>query len=728
MPNYLYDIKSKSIQNIKSHMVFEKLYLQEVRIPTLDDTKNTSIDFFKNYEKAIKKIKKSISRLEYSVPLYDIVSENIYLIDRYQVKNKVVDESYRFPDRELLEEISDKQNILKKSNSSDPLQVRKLKKIQLMLEFINSFDLDILYDTYIRVYYKYSSDVGYETTTCIRPSYSKYMYHLKPYISRSEIISTAYNMGISLKRKPDTSYSVSEINNMCSLVQSNEFTNNMLVTHKNHIVGLDSIGLVQYYTLHGSFFINQYLRGITEYKEANEYLEQVIEPMWKLVLSSPAFDKKYILYRFIRNDDYLKDVEVGSEYVEKGFMSTTRDPYYRSDSYGFGYILIKIIMPANVMGVALSVETISYFPEEQEIIFPPKSKFKLITRDNNVIYHNKSFESKIKTKYEFEWVGNNPIIFDRKSRAILAKQINFIELVSKPTITLEEKIQEFVQNNVSDMNQFNIKIGDLDLVVRVEWYDSTTAYKNFYAIQTNHGFSIYTFYKKYILFFIEIAENQHVRQMHVNYHLKYSMCDKEKVVSDADMIKFIASISHYFNIQKVMLYATHTNCQKNMYQNVNLSVKQRNFETIKQTTTLPNMDEMLGGSYCVDIYQYIKNKTKKYSDNIGIELYPKFSYYEIDGLHNISPQTVLSKDDRDDVYQIYEKYYMIQKNVNSIADFYVWLVDNKCHLIDIFVSKIDKIFPDGSPFKNTMYLFDSHAYLYNRNIIQSYPTYMRIDK
>ena len=123
--------------------------------------------------------------------------------------------------------------------------------------------------------------------------------------------------------------------------------------------------------------------------------------MWNLVLSAPEFDKSYTFYRFIKEDSYLSGIKIGDLFTETGFVSTTRDPYYRSDLYKFGFILIKIKIPANRIGVALCLETVSHFPEEQEIIFPPNSKFKLISRDNDCVYYHtdSNFSSKIKTKY-----------------------------------------------------------------------------------------------------------------------------------------------------------------------------------------------------------------------------------------------------------------------------------------------------------------------------------------
>ena len=119
------------------------------------------------------------------------------------------------------------------------------------------------------------------------------------------------------------------------------------------------MGLVQYYTVQGSFFMNQYLRQMTRYPWENDYLEQIIDSMWRLVLRSPAFDKDYILYRFVSSDSYLSELNIGDIFQDYGFTSTTRDPFYRTDLYKFGFILIKIRIPKNT--VASNANTIHIF-------------------------------------------------------------------------------------------------------------------------------------------------------------------------------------------------------------------------------------------------------------------------------------------------------------------------------------------------------------------------------
>ena len=104
-------------------------------------------------------------------------------------------------------------------------------------------------------------------------------------------------------------------------------------------------------------------------------------------------------------------------------------------------------------------------------------------------------------------------------------------------MTLEEKIKYFDDNYVNELFQFNIEMGNNEFVVVTEWYDSTKAYKKYYALETKNGYSIYTIYEGYILFFIELSEIEDGgSQMHVNYYVKYSSFDPNKVVGSENLI------------------------------------------------------------------------------------------------------------------------------------------------------------------------------------------------
>ena len=664
------------------------------------------------------------------------------MIGKLNVYHRVVHNSYRFPEQYLLNELAEQKNKLelsiKKHNIDDPIILRKVRKFQLILDFMTNFDLQTLYDTYMKVFYKYSKLVGKETTLCKHSSFDPKFYHITPYYTRNEIINMALNLEIDV---PDKYLEQEDIVKLCNIVKENEISSNILIEHQQHIVKNNYVGLVQYYTLQGSYFMNQYLRNLVDYKFRNEYLEGLIKPMWNIVLQAPEFDKSYVFYRFIHNDEFLKNIKIGDTYTENGFMSTTRDPFYRTDLYQFGFILIKIKVPKKIKGVALCLELISHFSEEQEIIFPPNATFKLVKKDESITYHhtNINITSKVKIRYEFEWISNDSPTFKLRSDPIeKTNTINFLELNKINSITIDEKIKQFINKNVNSMSQFKVLIGDIEFIATIEQYDGTNAYKEFYALEIKNGFSIYTIYKGYVLFFIELGETDNGYEMHVNYYVKYSALDTEKIMGDQNFIKFISSIAYYFGISTVVLYANYLPCNYKIIQHA--GAKQRNYSKeinndninikINNINDIDNIyDNYIGGNYCLDLYRYLKEGYKRYENSniLNVELRPEFSYYYLDILKDKNAKEILNREDQDECYQIFHKSYKLSNSNQSVAAFYIWLKRNKCYLLEHFVKKINRILGKNNPFEYDTYILDASTFLYNRKLISYYPTYSSID-
>jgi hypothetical protein len=754
----LTNINNNNLKIISKDEVLDKLYFLEYRIPTIEDVelnKNEKITILikkhKNFNLFRKNTIENISKNQEKIPLYDVQSENIYLIGKYNVYNRVMRNFYRFPELDLINEIKDQIiNLTKKIEEKkikDPLILRKLRKNNLIVTFMENFNLEILYNTYLKVFYEYSEFGGKEYTICKKKSFLPQFKHIKPFYTKTEIFNMSLNLGITTFDANKKELTNIELKNLCKNVKTNEISANILLKHQQHIINYNYVGFIQYYTLQGSFFINQYMRNLVNYTEQNVYLEEMIEPMWNLVLDAPSFDKSYVLYRFVHNDNYLRDLEIGDIYKEKGFMSTTRDPFYRADLYQFGFILIKIRVPENIKGIALSLELLSNFPEEQEIIFPPNTEFRLIKKDEDVPYYHTDLiiSAKIKTRYEFEWISNSKPKFEKRKDFNINKNnnlIDFLRIEKLDIINFNKKINYFIKKYSNIMNQFFVEIGNIIYTCFVEEYDSTTSYADFYAFNVKNGLSIYSIYKGYVLFFIEIAEEKSEIKMAVNFHLEYSALDTEKILGDNNFIKFISSISYFFDIPYVKIYANYLSCDNlktkmKIIQNRENIIKQRNFNSLiqKEIKTLSDSEEQLskniddinnltfyGGSYCVDIYNYLTKNIKRYenSDILNIELKPNFSYYDLDMLKDISAEKILQKNDSDECYQLYYKVFLQNKKNKSIISFFLWLKDNKCYLLKDYIIKISRLTEINNPFLNDEYLLDSIVYLYNRKLIKSY--------
>lgn len=708
--NILYSTKNKTLEIIKDDDVMKNIYYGEHVVPNIEQVeeylkkgKDKKIkDYFtKNIADDIQKIKDTISHINFIVPLYNEVNKNMFLVPRTNLYKYVIYLSYRFPNEKLVAQFK-KDNIALTQfvkNASDKqkegiqylIKVRQLNKMKLMLNFLENFNNKILFDTYIKTFYFYSDQVGGDITICVKPSFLPLFKHLNPYYTKKELINLGKNMEL------DMDISNSNIDKVCEIVKENDVSANIILDHQQYIINKNITGLIQYYSLQGSYFINKYLRNQTGHKYKNDFLEHNIRELWRNMDKTPAFDKSYILYRFINTDDHIKDMNIGDEYVDDGFISTTRDPFYSKDEVKFGFILIKIKVPANKSGVALCMESYSLFPEEQEVIFPPNTILKLIKKDKNALYYhpNKNYVAKIESRYEFVYVGKKDMLFIDRPLPRKIEEINFLK-INKPSVrTLSEKINYFVANYIHDLYQIRVNIGGKNYTVVLEWFNSITAYERYYAIKTNNGFSLYTIIDGYFGFMIEIAEDNKNVYMYVNYYFKYSTVGNQHKIDDYDLINFISSVAHYFNIKDVIVYANYKSCD---------------FDNVSDNS-------YHGGNYCMDHYEYIKNGKKRFSNIDSAVLNPQFSYYELDRLANVSPMKILQRDDQDVLYQLYDDSFKINTKNDNLKEFYLWIIKNHCTFARELNEKMTRFYTVNNPFVKDYYMLDANMYLYNNKLI-----------
>lgn len=769
MRSLLFNFKENKIKFINDIDVMEELYYFKSKVPSNNElekflSNNKENIEVKNYfgleinniekkdiDYLIKKIKINISKIDYKIPLYNEYERNMFIVSRELVYNKVIYEYYRFPSKDLITSLKNRKNELEKELRNIPKlnldeiikreftpdieygdkdtnisqseknfrkiyleenKLREFKKLQLMLIFLNYFNIDELENTYLRVFYFYANEVGKNLTVCKKPSFVPIFKHLKPYYTRDELINLALNMELIKISDIENFSKIDQAMQLCNIVKENDISATNIIEHQKYIAINNQIGIIQYYSLQGSYFINKYMREKKQTNYRNILLEETIKSMWKLTLNSPPFDKPYILYRFVGEDSYLKNLRIGDFFKDDGFTSTTRDPFYRSSNYKFGQILIKINIPANKRGVGLSIEFYSNFPEEQEIILPPRSILRLDSKNENTPYYHidNNFAESILTKYEFSLIGNEDIFLINKIPLPdkYNQIIDFLKLPQLFSFSIFERIRAFTNNYLDPISQFKTKIGDTVYTIIAENYDSTNAYKDFYAITTDIGFSLYSLINNFVTFFIEIGQINDKPIMAVNYYFKCSTINCKERINDYDLIFFLSKVAYYFHIEKVIIYSEYLSCDST--------------NRIKDD----NSSYFFGGNYCVDFYQYLKYKKKRFfnkKDNINTsELRPAFSYYELDRLKKHSPREILSKDDRDEIYQIYIKTYIpnFEDENDNLKDFYIWMVENHCILIKKLNDKIRKIYNLNFPFNKDYYILDPYAFLYNRNIIPDY--------
>jgi hypothetical protein len=690
--------------NIYSDII-EKLYDGKMSLKNKDD-----------------KIK--LSEYEGKIPLYDIYTSNLYLINPENLFKRTTYNHYRFPNEKLLKELQKEIDEIQKNKKKDLFIEIKIKKFKLMMDFLSNYDLKILEDTFFRTMYKNSPELGKNLLFCKRPSFNKFIHNSKPYYSKTEIINMTRNMGIELDVK---NISDKKIDELCDFVKQNDINSSILLEHQKHIIDSNMLGLVQYYTVQGSANLNAYLRNPSFRTYENKLYNIMIENLWKLCKSAPVFDKDYTVYRFIKEDSFIETLKIGDIFEDNSFQSTTRDPFYRSDTYSFGFILMKIHIPKNKQGIALCLETCSHFPEEQEIIFPPGSQLKLVAKDDNISYYHTdlNFTSKVKTKYEFEWVGlTEPKIENIRKDNI--KTFNFLDTQLDKTLSLSERIKRFTAN-LSNNSQIEIEIKDKKFTIIAEKYNSIGAYKNFYAIKTENGFSLYSIYDNYLLFFIEIGLVNNTEELHLNYYVKYNTLNKEEIISNNDFINFVSSVAHYFALDRVIIYSEYKPCLSfniNKVQRTGNDKDNINKDIINKDIELSE----LTGNYCQDFYLYLKSDKKRFFDDSinQIELTSGFSYYDLDYLKTTNTEGFFSKEDGE-IYQIFDKSYKLENKKSKLSDFFIWIIENKCYLIDKFIQKLGKLYDKINPFRRDMYILSHQTYLYNRGHINALYSYYNFE-
>lgn len=550
------------------------------------------IDKIYNYDpkKRIKlKNKNDIIKLsEYQeiIPMYDIYSEKIYPINKENIYYRLIYCHYRFINEEVKNWI---QNQFKKDKEAHSYN----------LEIINNYNVDVLLKTSYETLYKFSPELGLSISICKRNSFNRYFKHLNPYYTRSELLKLGLNMGV-IKDINSIDINNTKIHyNICKKISKNDISAEEIDSHNKFIVDKNLISIVANFSLLGSYYMNVFLRD--NKNNGDNMMIKSINKLAKLMLNSPPLKNDYYLYRFIWDDFFIKDLKIGDIFMDKGFVSTTRDPFYSPGiKSNFGLILIKIKIPSN-KNVGLLVENFSLFPKEEEFLLPPYSKFKLLSRNDNFKYYhiNKDFENLITRKYEFEYIGNKFQEFD------LLYEANFKELTIND-ITGSNKIEllrKFIKDFKTTDNTINLRFNSKNFTIYYNWFDGTDSYDKFYYNNNKNGmnFSIYD-KNNYPYINIEFGDN-----MIINYLNQYYYCIEGSHIDDTDL-DLIFHLAYLFRYPEAKLFLEYDNFSK--FDNTH------NVESIYLYNHL----------YCKSLYRYLKYDEKFYPNLKKYNNYINFEY------------------------------------------------------------------------------------------------------
>ncbi|ULY68441.1 hypothetical protein [Chlorella virus XW01] len=560
-----------------------------------------------------KKDKMKLSQYTEYIPMFDIYTLGIYPIKNINIHTRLSDSHYRFINDEIYNWIK---NML--DNKLDEDKINRLKK---NLKILDNYNLEILYETSINTFFKYSPKFGLDVSICKRNSFHPLLTHITPYYTRLELIKLGSNMNIikevDINRlellDKDLHYKI------CKTVSKNDIDFETLRLHFELILKNNGISAVNYYSLIGSFLINNILRD-NKLDKINQINYNYLLKMTSIIKNTPIFEKDYFFYRFLWDDKFISNMEVGDIFVDKGFISCTRDPFYAPGlEKSFGLILMKINVPKNKKGLCLFIENFSLFKSEEEVILAPNSKLKLISKDDNFKYYhiNPKFERLVDRKYEFELVGNDIDSLERELKTIkidknIPKLDDNIKLNSDNMYNrLKELVKNYSKNGVIEIDKY---------LLYTSWFDSGTSYSDFYYNKNDKGLLISIYENDILISSIECG-----RIMVVNYINKFIYGDTKKIYNV------------YFILGKILGYH---NCL--IYQSY---IQNKNIDIFKSSY-----------KYNFDIYNYFK--TGKYILNN----YEKYDYGLIK-LNNFGDRVINDK--------------LTDNQDMTIKDLYIDIIENK---------------------------------------------------
>ena len=509
----LYDIKKK--KNIK----YDKLELKD-KIRFI----NNELTPVKKDVKYLNNLKNILSNDDNVLPMFDITDENVYFVNKKNVYYLMKDEKFRVLNQDLvdfLESIKFNKEIIKK---------------------IKYFDFNILDKNLVNFVYYGTKEIGADITYLPNPAYVKHL-NISPYLRKSSIINTALNVGL-LKTKDlplndkKLKFYYDEIKTF--LFYKDEIKSHMEIISKNKINNL-----IRFFTFYGSYFLNNYLRGINSFYDP--IIEKQIKNLYNTISETPKLSTNKIIFRFINTDDFLNLQKEGDKYVTNSFMSCSRKPNKNAIDINFGFILLKIHLNNKLNGYCLSVESDSAFPEEKEVIIKPGTIFKLksIHDDVDIYLFNKNFLRNIKRKYELEIIGFYELTIPKYPKLEMGyNRVNFNNIVSGDT--LEERVENFYKKSLPSRCFFLILPNNKKKLFYINFYDSTEIYKKFYYFNNNRGFLMFSFNDDGNMdLFFEVGD-----KLIVNYPSNYLNIKKNKD------LKLLASlVSNLFQINEIKFYS-----------------------------------------------------------------------------------------------------------------------------------------------------------------------------
>lgn len=665
---------------------------------------NIDIDAYNKAE--YKEIQKILSQSDNLIPLFDIFSKNIYVINANNVYYRVTNFHYRLPTKSVIMRIENTLNKIK----DDRLTLYK-EKLMKNVTFMNNFNYDELQKNYYRLFFQ-SQPSSSEITSCVKPSFVPFM-TMKPYYTRSELI----NLGLNMNLKMDDN-----VESICNIVSSAEIDSNTILKHQTYIKKSGK-AYIQLYSLLGSSYWNYYTRNKC-FKDS--FIEKEIDTLYNIVDGAPAFEKQHWVYRFVDNDNYLQQLKVGDIFNETSFISTSRNPFYNTKNNIFGFILIKILLPKNIVGAGLCIESYSLFSDEEEILLNP-SKLKLLSKDNNFKYyhHDSRAAKRIKKLYVFEYVEKSHIT-NTKNYEYYSNEIPSINWL-KNSIEgndFASKVYYFYKSVLPQYNNkryFYSNIGNKPYLFTAFYLDDNPIYEKYFFLQKKDNKSKEEIYfmlqndEGHVLLIIELRD-----VMSVNYLHRY-IGSTPLPFTDDELIQFISSMAHYFNISQVIIHDEHISYD---------FIATQLLSNYKSTINDSNPDNHIISLYSGDFRYYNKNlinhinkESKKYNNIPGISHNLKNHHFK--RFDETLACDVFEHVEKSELYNILlktKKQYTLLNFYMYIHNHYFYLIPELNNLITLYDKDIFSNV-DTSPWTNSYTILNSEQYLYEKKIIPTIKTF-----
>jgi hypothetical protein len=567
--------------------------------------------------------KKEISKMikdKDSLPMYDIINNTIILIPESKIYYNFNKNYLRILDNSILRKLNIKISINEK-------------------EIKNRF--------YTKIFEQHPK-LGKEITFCEKKSFLYFInYNNNPYYTSSELQKKNIFFNINLK----------DNKKICDKLQGIELSKKDLQNSYDFLVKSKYDKIVKYYTFVGASNINEYLRENIEYVDSID--KSIILKLDNAIKESPKINKDIVVFRFLSDDTFLNLEMKNKVFIEKGFMSTTRNPMMKHAQLNFGNIIMRIFISKKYSNNYLSVESLSLFPDEQEIILDRGSKLKL-----------KKIHSIDNIKiYDFDYIG-----ISKKIDLNTNDNINIIDL---KYFTNNQNLNSLYNDWNSYYNLINLKIDDKEYLFKFGYLEDDPVLNKFYHFDNNILYMYLLSEEGDIDLFIEITNDS----IFINNFFKYFGYKNNTSINDYMKIykKLIGMLSLSFNID-----------------NVFINSMQISGYLLKKETYSNNQ-------ICIDYYNYLMN-TKKILPSY---LKNTFSVYYLNYL-------IKKKIDKNILYEFPSlKLFCENNEITTLKILFIKIVELHPSLMIDFYHMITYYFDTfNNPFSNDYFILNIKKMLF----------------